>query len=99
VIRLVLRPGARQDLTNIWHYTADQWGMGQADSYVGNIERELARALAHPAIGSPVEGLPHAYRKLTCGKHRVIYRYNDAELIVVRIIHERQDVPSEFDDI
>ena len=99
MIRLVLRPGARRDLTNIWLYTADQWGVGQADSYVANLERERARALAFPAIGSPVEGLPAAYRKLACGKHRIIYRYNDAELIVVRIIHERQDVPSEFDDI
>lgn len=99
MIGLVLRPAALRDLTDIWLYTADRWGVDQADSYTSTIRSELQRALAYPAIGSPVEGLTDAYRKLTCGHHRVIYRCTDAELIVVRIIHARQDVPDEFDDI
>jgi len=99
VIRLVLRPAARQDIASIWLYTADRWGVDQADRYTSGIDREIQSALEFPAIGSAVEGLPNDYRKLSCGKHRIIYRHNDAELIVVRIIHERQDVPSTMDDL
>jgi toxin ParE1/3/4 len=96
VIRLVLRPRARRDLADIWHYTADQWGAAQADNYTAAIGREFDRACEFAQIGSPVEGLPLDYRKLTSGKHRIIYRYSDTELIVVRIIHQRQDVPDDF---
>ena len=96
MIRLVLRPRARCDLTDIWLYTADQWGAAQADSYTAAINREIESALAFPHIGSPVEGLPQDYRKLISGKHRIIYRSSAAELIVVRIIHERQDLPDDL---
>lgn len=64
MIRLVLRPAARQDIADIWLHTADRWGADQADSYVSNIDREIAQALSFPAIGSPVEGQSNEYRKL-----------------------------------
>lgn len=96
MIRLVLRPGARRDLSDIWLYTADQWGVAQAETYTAAIGREIETALAFPETGSPVEGLPRDYRKLRSGKHRIIYRYSDTELIVVRVIHERQDVQNDL---
>lgn len=97
MIRLVLRPGARRDLADIWRYTADQWGATQANLYTSAMVREIENALAFPGTGSPVAGLPKDYRKLTSGKHRIIYRCSDTDLIVVRIIHERQDVPDDLE--
>lgn len=97
MIRLVLRSAARRDLVEIWLYTADQWGAAQAENYTAAMGREIRNALAFPRIGSQVEGLPNDYRELTSGKHRIIYRYSDTELVVVRIIHERQDVPEDLE--
>ena len=44
-----------------------------------------------PGIGSSANRLPLIYRKITAGHHHIIYHYNDDQLTVVRILHERQD--------
>lgn len=98
MIRLVVSPAARREMTDIWLYTADRWGIDQADAYVSQIESSIARALEIPRIGGSVIGLPPVYRKLKCGSHRIIYRHTDSELIVVRVLHERHDVPDDIED-
>lgn len=96
--RLVITPAARREMTDIWLYTADRWGIERADAYVGQIESKIARALKASGTGGPVAGLPPVYRKLKAGSHRVIYRHTGDELIVVRVLHQRQDVPDEIED-
>ncbi|WP_366146169.1 type II toxin-antitoxin system RelE/ParE family toxin [Erythrobacter sp.] len=92
-----MRPAARHDLAKIWTYTADTWGAFQADSYVREINDRVIKLLDFPAMGSRVEGLPEQYRKVRSGSHRVIYRTTEVELLVVRIIHEREDVPDDIE--
>ncbi len=96
MIHLVLRPRARRDLANIWLYTADKWGTDQADAYVASINAEMKRILAFPQSGSRVVGLPNDYRKIRAGSHRAIYRWTDEKLIVVRIVHAREDVADDW---
>jgi plasmid stabilization system protein ParE len=43
-------------------------------------------------------GLPAEYRKVRSGAHRAIYRCTATELVVVRIVHEREDVPDDVGD-
>ncbi|MFO6447506.1 type II toxin-antitoxin system RelE/ParE family toxin [Erythrobacter sp. NE805] len=97
MIELVVRPAARQDLANIWSYTATTWSIEQADFYVGQIGAQMEKLLVFPEIGTPLEGLLTGYRKVRTGSHRIIYRTAEQQLIVVRIIHEREDVPDELD--
>ena len=96
MIHLVLRPRARRDLANIWLYTADKWGTDQADAYVGSIYAEMERILAFPQSGSRVVGLPNDYRKIRAGSHRAIYRWTETELIIVRVLHAREDVAEDW---
>lgn len=96
--KLIIRPAARREITDIWLYTANRWGVAQADAYVRQIETVIARAQELPDIGSAVYGLPSAYRKMKSGSHRIVYRCIDNTLIVVRILHEREDVPDEIED-
>lgn len=49
-----------------------------------------------PGIGSAVFGLPADYRKVPSGSHRVIFRCTETQLIVVRIIHAREDVGDDW---
>ncbi len=72
--------------------------MDQADAYVRGIEAAITSACEHPSMGSSVLGLPDAYRKMRSGRHRVIYRATETTLIVVRIVHEREDVPDSLED-
>lgn len=94
----VLRPAARREMAGIWRYTADHWGVERADDYLLQIEKDIGRAVEFPGMGSPVTGLPPDYRKVKSGSHRIIYRCADDELVVVCILHERQDVPDEIED-
>lgn len=86
-------------LEQISDQTIAEWGEVQAKAYVQNIRRQIAMAAEFPGIGSSAHGLSPDYRKVRAGVHRVIYRHSETELIVVRIIHERQDVAGELDEV
>lgn len=98
MLEVVLRPRAKADLLNIADYTKAEHGEKQAKQYIEDIRRQIESAAQFPGIGSDAFGLPQAYRKIRFGSHRVIYRYNETELIVVRILHQREDVPDEIED-
>jgi len=98
VKNIFLTPAANRDMAEIWLYTANQWGADQADAYTRQIEEILRHARKFPDIGNQAMGLPTQYRKLRSGSHRIIYRQTDTELIIVRILHERQDVPDDIED-
>jgi toxin ParE1/3/4 len=95
---IVLRPAAVADFRRISEYTKARWGTAQARRYFEDLRRQSEFAAEFPGIGSEAMGLPEEYRKVRSGSHRVIYRYAETELIVVRIIHEREDVPDEGED-
>lgn len=95
---IVYRPKVIAKIDEIADYTIAEWGQAQAKRYIQDIRRQIEFAAEYPGIGSEAVGLPAEYRKLISGSHRVIYRCTDAELIVVRIIHEREDVPDDMDD-
>ncbi len=97
-MKYFLRPTARADLAGIWLYTAEHWSVAQADEYIAAIMRRIESAAEMPELGSRAAGLPHTYRKIATGSHRAIYRISDGAMIVVRILHVRQDVPDEIED-
>ncbi len=78
------------------HFSPETLSGKMAKKYIEDIRRQIQFAADHPGVGSKVLGLPAEYRKLISGSHRVIYRYTNVELIVVRIIHEREDVPDDI---
>ena len=96
-MRLVIRPEAYRDFANVWSYTAQAWGTAQAHDFRGELNDSMNKLLDFPEMGSRVEGLPEDYRKPPARSHRVIYRLSSADLIVVRVVYEREDVPDELD--
>jgi toxin ParE1/3/4 len=96
---VVFGPRAADDLIAIADDTKAEWGEPQAKGYVDTIRKKIEFVAEYPGAGSEVSGLPPGYRKVGSGSHRVIYRYSDSELNVVRVIHERQDVPDEIADL
>lgn len=97
-LTIVLRPRAKADLLAISQYIKAEWGAVQAKRYIEDLRSQIEFAAEFPGIGSDATGLPHEYRKIRSGAHRVIYRCTEKNLIVVRIIHAREDVPDEVED-
>ncbi len=96
--KVVYRPKAIDQINAIADYTIAEWGKVQARVYIEGIGRQIALIAEYPGVGSEAAGLPAEYRKSRSGSHRVIYRYNEDIVVVVQIIHEREDVPDEIDD-
>lgn len=87
--RYALSPAARRDITDIWLYTADRWGVDQADDYVAQIEEDLRKAATGLRIAQPIDAL----WKIRSGHHLCIFsKEADASISVIRILHERMDV-------
>lgn len=87
--RFTLSPEAERDLMEIWLYTADTWGVDQADRYVLGIKEDLARAEPGSPLVRPIDGL----WRLKTGHHLCIFNREGSDGIhVVRILHERMDV-------
>ena len=99
MLEITFLPKALEQIYRIADETIAEWGEAQAYSYVAGIRRKVELAAEFPAMGSKVYGLPPHYRKLASGVHFVIYRASETVLTVVRIIHEREDVPEGLDDI
>lgn len=91
----VFRPKAVADLDAIWRYTDRHWGAAQADAYVRAIV-EACRAVARgERTGIDASDLRPGYRKLRIGRHLAFYRSPGVGTVeVVRILHERMDLPA-----
>lgn len=88
-------PKARREMAATWHYTADRWGVDQAERYVRQIEHDLAAA----AAGSPLLRPFGNYLRISSGRHVCVLRRDpDGGLIVVRVLHRSQDIPARLRD-
>lgn len=90
---LVLRPEARTDLVAIWRYTTERWGPHQARRYILALHEDLHVLAENPDLGRSYEHVRSGYRVYPSGKHLIFYRLAPEEVDVVRILHERMDVP------
>ncbi|PYB77149.1 type II toxin-antitoxin system RelE/ParE family toxin [Rhizobium wuzhouense] len=88
---LALLPAAIVDLDDIWDYTADTWGIEQADTYTNDIRDTCFRLASGSARGRPVDVRP-GYLKQSVGSHIIYFRDKPERVEVVRILHQKQDV-------
>lgn len=87
---IAFSPAAEADIDGIWDYSADRWGLDQADSYVDAI-RDACYALAKGTKhGRPAEVLPD-FQKYLCGLHVIYFLDYPDHLDVIRVLHQRQD--------
>ena len=93
---VIYRPGANRDISAIADYTIREHGADQARNYLWEMRQSIETLREFPSIGPGIEGLPDRYRKLIVSQHRVIYHFTKNEVIIVRVIHERQDVPDDL---
>lgn len=94
---VIYRPRAAADLEDIARYSKETHGERQAKTYLQDIQKKAELAADLPGLGANLSGLPEQYRRLQAARHRLIYRYDNNRLIVVRILHERQELPPDLD--
>jgi toxin ParE1/3/4 len=87
---------ADSDLANIYRYTAERWGMAQADTYQAELEQHLSYIVEHPLIGVARNNLLRGLRSHSAGSHVIYYDIVDGWIEILRVLHGNQDVWSAF---
>lgn len=85
--RLTVR--AERDITDIYMYTAREFGLAQADAYVGGMFDSIEKLADAPYLGRAIER--RHYRCLAYESHSIFYKVEDNGVLVVRILHARMD--------
>jgi toxin ParE1/3/4 len=98
VLKLRVTPKAESDLVGIWVYTCDEWGADQADTYLDQLEKGMKQLTDHPSLGTDYAHILPAYRRLRLEHHAVFYKVLDAEVLIVRVLHEAIDAPARLSD-
>lgn len=89
--RFVLTPRAQADIDEIWDYTADRWGLDQAETYTRQLSKDIQTVADSPSLGRECNEVRPGYRQYPSGSHVLFYRVTGSGIDVVRILHERMD--------
>jgi len=78
---------AESDLKDIYRYTVETFGHGQADKYLRELDTVFKLLGDHPHMGRIYEG---PTRHFVHGSHIILYRVGADEIVVGRIFHGAQ---------
>lgn len=82
-----------EDLKEIYRYTRHTWGRAQAERYIRGLEQRFRALADHPLSGREREDLqPPGLRSFVHGSHVVFYQPQSYGVLIVRVLHGRQDV-------
>jgi toxin ParE1/3/4 len=93
---LVWAPKARQDLLRIWGYYSRLASPEIADSLLHEIAERALGLSQRPFLGRPRTELMSGLRSILVHPYAVIYRVTDDAVEIVRVLHERRDLPTEL---
>lgn len=91
---LIFQEQAILDLEEIWFYTFQTWSLEQADRYHQLIISEIDFLSKKPESGKDAGHIREGYRSAKVKSHIIFYKYNLTEIEIVRILHERMDIPN-----
>ncbi len=95
--KVVIRLAATTDLDGIAHHTKKRWGAGQARKYLAALRFDMESLSAFPHR-YPLASEKHArIRKMPSGHHLLFYRVTEDMVEIVRVLHERMDMPDDLD--
>ena len=87
-----LRALAKQDLTNIWLYSFQNWGEGQADHYLDELINAIERLARRPLMGRERQEFIPTVRIHHHASHLIVYVVDEDGIDVIRVLHQSMDV-------
>lgn len=92
-----LLPEAEKDLESIWHYTLQNWGLDQAESYLDGLVDIFELLSKNPLMSrerlefSPFVRIHHH------AHHLVVFIISEVGIDIVRVLHDSMDVDSHLE--
>ncbi len=92
MLKILLSPRAILDLEEIFDYTVTTWSFNQANKYQDSIYSRIKEIARNPEIGKAYLFIEGNYFKIKVNKHLVFYNFDNENINVVRILHEKMDL-------
>lgn len=86
-----LTAAARRDLSHIWDYTEEHWGIAQAEKYLTEIRGAIERIAEDPDRGRACDQIRSGYWRYSIGSHLIFYTVGAVSVNVIRVLHGRMD--------
>ena len=94
-----LSPLAEVDVREIAVTTISNWGAKQARAYLEKLHNTLMILANNPSLGRKRDEIAAGIRSFPSGKHIVFYLSADQCIEVARVLHQRMDPSSQFDEL
>lgn len=94
--RYVLANDAEDDLANIADYTIENFGIQQSRYYRDDLFRTFESLIDNPLMGRDYGHVIKGVRRHKHKKHSIYYTTTDKGILILRILHERQDPAQHF---
>lgn len=95
---LIIRPDAERDLREQWKYVARESSTDRANAFLNNTLNKLELLAERPSIARLRSDLQPDLRSYPVGQYIVFYLPLADGIEVVRVIHGRRDIASQFSD-
>jgi toxin ParE1/3/4 len=80
---------AEADLIGISMHTLRTWGEAQAVRYLNELEACCQMLMDNPELGRACDDIRPGLRRMESGKHIVFYRRQSADILIIRVLHQR----------
>lgn len=85
------------ELDDIWYYVARESGSIEiADRLIDSITDRFFLLAIHPYVGRLREDLRPGLRSFPVGQYVIIYRIEDADVLILHVLHGHRDVQRIF---
>lgn len=91
--RYRLLKASEADLNDIWKYTYDTWGIRQASKYLRQIKKRIETLSNNPGLGHKRDSISEGLFCYHEGRHLIMYRKEEKGIVIIRVLHDRMDVP------
>jgi toxin ParE1/3/4 len=89
--RYILRQAAETDLEAIWLYTMQDWGLEQADHYIGALLSRFDWLAEHPSAGRKRPDIKPGYHCYPEGRHLIFYTVRPDRIEIIGVVHQGMD--------
>ena len=83
---------ALHDLASVALESETKWGAAQRTKYMAQIERRLGKLRERPELGPVFGPRRPGLCRLVIGSHVAFYRFDDDQVRIARVLHQRMDV-------
>lgn len=92
--RFTVSKAAQADIRNIARYTQDTWGRDQRRRYLDGLNDKFEMLAERPEMAAERRDFRPPVRIHHYEKHLIIYAISDSGILIVRVLHQSQDVPA-----